>query len=194
MNAPALIWPDRPICHGDKPRWQPEGVSWRAPRGDDSGPYAQTFRTCSYCGSMHPEDLLNALRAGASASGSDWKYGWPHKFYIEGIPNPKAGHPHVDYTTCGRPSEQTLAEGGWEQYQDGFNPRTGEPNMSWRKPMPARPCPPTLHAKWYNEHLQDLEPAAFEALAAALEFSARIKFVMRDGKLHYTAPHAGFQA
>lgn len=40
--------------------------------------------TCSYCGSMSPADATKALMTpGTHYSGSDWKYGWPHKFYIE---------------------------------------------------------------------------------------------------------------
>lgn len=38
---------------------------------------------CSYCGSLHPEEAVKLLQtAGTSYSGSDWKYGFPHKFYI----------------------------------------------------------------------------------------------------------------
>lgn len=38
---------------------------------------------CGYCGSLSPKDALNRLKdPTCNASGSDWKYGWPHKFYI----------------------------------------------------------------------------------------------------------------
>ena len=41
------------------------------------------LRHCSYCGSFHPDDLANALQANtARLGGSDWKYGYPHKFYV----------------------------------------------------------------------------------------------------------------
>lgn len=41
------------------------------------------FRHCKYCGSIHPEDLYNLLIEGkVTLGGSDWKYGWPHKFYV----------------------------------------------------------------------------------------------------------------
>lgn len=44
-------------------------------------------RFCSYCGSVHPADLAAAIQtAGATLSPSDQKYGWPHKFYVEGAP------------------------------------------------------------------------------------------------------------
>jgi hypothetical protein len=64
---------------------------WNAPRGHlDNGPYDYQYRTCSFCGSIHPEDLLNALEAGASVEEADRKYGYPHKFYID-LPNSIAG-------------------------------------------------------------------------------------------------------
>ncbi len=42
------------------------------------------YPTCSYCGSLSVEAMLQAFRTpGVHYSGSDWKYGWPHKFYID---------------------------------------------------------------------------------------------------------------
>lgn len=193
MNA--LTWPERPTCHDGN--WQAQRFApqtWREPRGDDStskypSPTVQTFRTCSYCGSIHPEDLVKALEAGATLGGSDWKYGWPHKFYVNGMPNPKFGQEYPQYM-YGRPKD---GEEGWEQYQDGFNSDDGSPRMSWRKLMSMSKCPPTAHAKWYNEHLQDLSPEAFAVLAPLLEKHAGIRFEMIDGKLAYSAPHRGYQ-
>lgn len=40
------------------------------------------IRTCTYCGGIHPEDLIVLLDAGARLERTDWKYGWPHKFYV----------------------------------------------------------------------------------------------------------------
>lgn len=73
---------------------------------------ASSWRTCWYCGGMHPDDLLTALNAqgwappidwnaeevttsisngGIRISETDWKYGWPHKVYVDGLANPMAG-------------------------------------------------------------------------------------------------------
>lgn len=41
-------------------------------------------RSCSYCGSIHPGDLARQLREAGTLSEADRKYGWPHKFYLEG--------------------------------------------------------------------------------------------------------------
>lgn len=69
-----MDYPERPICHDNDTTAQRFGeTKWRERDG---------HRHCSYCGSLHPEDLLNVLNAGASLGGADWKYGWPHKFYI----------------------------------------------------------------------------------------------------------------
>lgn len=48
--------------------------SWRKPsRGEH-------FRRCSFCGSIHPDDLL--AEKGWRADWADLKYGFPHKFYV----------------------------------------------------------------------------------------------------------------
>lgn len=88
-----MKFPEKPTCHQIDSVFRVSELEakWREPREYDGGPYKQAFRTCYYCGGIHPEDLLNFLKAGASPHGSDWKYGWPHKFYIDGIPNPIAG-------------------------------------------------------------------------------------------------------
>lgn len=40
--------------------------------------------TCTWCGSLSVDGVLKAFQTpGTQYSGSDWKYGWPHKFYIE---------------------------------------------------------------------------------------------------------------
>lgn len=51
-----------------------DGWGWREPR------YLHHCRTCSYCGCVHPEDLIT--ETGWHAEWADRKYGWPHKFYI----------------------------------------------------------------------------------------------------------------
>lgn len=39
--------------------------------------------TCSYCGSMTAARAIELLKTpGTDYSGADWKYGWPHKFYL----------------------------------------------------------------------------------------------------------------
>lgn len=66
---------------------------WRDATPPDilAGRTTGSLRGCGYCGSMHPEDLAAALRSGARLDPADRKYGWPHKFYVDKVPNPHVG-------------------------------------------------------------------------------------------------------
>lgn len=60
--------------HGKNPRFSSSKITYQTRNG---------VATCSYCGSISPKEALARLLNPASdGSGSDWKYGWPHKFYI----------------------------------------------------------------------------------------------------------------
>jgi hypothetical protein len=53
--------------------------------------------TCSYCGSMGVARAIELLKTqGTAYSGADWKYGWPHKFYIG---QKKFYHNHLEDAT-----------------------------------------------------------------------------------------------
>ncbi len=72
-----MLFPEKPTCHVVDPVFKiGSDVSWREPRD------GETYRTCSYCGSIHPEDLIKVLSDVGRLGGSDWKYSWPHKFYV----------------------------------------------------------------------------------------------------------------
>jgi hypothetical protein len=157
-----MDWPDVPTCHGaGKMPATGAAFSWRERDGR---------RHCSYCGSLHPEDLLAALDAGGTLGGSDWKYGWPHKFYVR-IPNGRAGQPREAgrATGPGHPPEGTpivITDSGYD------------------------------HAKWYNEHLTDAgySPDAFARLLAALQEHAHIAWGIDPEKgLYFQAPYHGYQ-
>jgi hypothetical protein len=74
-----VSWSTQPSCHDDA--FPPNLLrSWAERDG---------LRWCSYCGSLHPEDLCNGLEQGRfKLGGADWKYGWPHKFYVSPVGNP----------------------------------------------------------------------------------------------------------
>lgn len=86
-----MQWPEKPTCHAINPVFTFSDMTWRAPKPleskseNDPGTHlGYHARTCSYCGSLHPEDLYNLLQMpGTKLGGADWKYGWPHKFYVE---------------------------------------------------------------------------------------------------------------
>ena len=67
---------------------------------------------------------------------ADWKYGWPHKFYVEGIPSPLRG-----LSVCRS-----------KTYQNGA-----------LVARDFRPEPPDAisFAKFYTTHLSDLDPEDF---------------------------------
>lgn len=189
-----MHWPEKPTCHqvngvfyaaADFMIWRLPG--WRDDKRSDEEVYRETFRTCGYCGSIHPEDLLAVLRNGATLHGSDWKYGWPHKFYVEGIPNPMAGTIIPSYTYCGlRDRLGPTAE--QYTYPDG--------HTTWREKRGEYPAPSTQGAKWYNVHLQDAgyDDAAFTELVAALALYTGIVFKKDEkGELMYAAPSRGYQ-
>jgi hypothetical protein len=78
-----MEWPTRPTCHDQTSfgaaTWEAPG--WRFPGSAPTG--VVKVRVCGFCGSIHPEDLYARLTAATLAlAGADWKYGWPHKFYL----------------------------------------------------------------------------------------------------------------
>lgn len=42
--------------------------------------------TCSYCGSLSPSKVVEAIKQGIGISFADRKYGWPHKMYLDTAP------------------------------------------------------------------------------------------------------------
>lgn len=136
---------------------------WRAPRGRrDDSPYAETFMTCGYCGSISPEDLYHAATLlPIRFDPADQKYGYLHKFYIEGIPNPIAGQLAIGYT------RSYLGDDGVRQEE--------------RHDAPA---PTFVHAKFYTRHLDELEDPARTAMLAL--FTERTDWDWGyDGKVWY---------
>lgn len=100
-----IQWPARPACHDNQWSAQQFGPSeWR-----NAGP-GRAYRSCSYCGSIHPEDLLHAMRNGSTAERSDFKYGWPHKFYITGGPVGHAKWYNEHFTDMDADAVRALSE------------------------------------------------------------------------------------
>ena len=150
------------VCHDNEyfaQRFAPHKWEVREPNGT----YGANLRHCSYCGSIHPLDLLKVLGEGAQLQGADWKYGWPHKFYVAGIKNPMAG--------------QTVKVGGRHYTNDAGEP-VDEDIMG--------KAPETLTVKFYNEHLIDLfGTPEFEQVTEAIRQRTGVQFENKDGKLYY---------
>lgn len=135
------------------PMFRDRDIHWRAP--DEYG-----MRKCSYCGSLHPDDLLRVLKTpGTHYSGSDWKYGWPHKFYIEPV-NPKA---EELVEVGGATGDGTDPLDRWRCHAHGEKPCECPKEKAtgyWQRAILGKR--PTLFCKWYNEHLEDMTDEQFQ--------------------------------
>lgn len=119
---------------------------------------------CSYCGSMSPESFIAAIRAGAKVGGSDWKYGWPHKFYVN-VPNPNPDEVRV----------------------------TGSRSVGGKTVDEYKGTYPTLPLKFYSEHLKDWGPLRDEPVRQLIEQATGIYFDQGDKGLKFRAPYHGYQ-
>lgn len=148
-------------------------VPWRDALPPDiaAGRTTGSLRSCSYCGSMHPADLAEAIRAGAKGHWADFKYGWPHKAYIDGVPNPHVGLLE-SRMSMSHPPQAEIDAGKWIQIPDGFDCNTGKPQFRWTES--GKPADATTYEKFYTVHLQDAEPEDKETierhLGQAFEF------------------------
>lgn len=161
-----MTQPTYSLAHGEKTM-----VEWDdpIPPDIDSGNpnrFVGRLRTCSYCGSMHPSDVAAAIQAGARGEWADWKYGWPHKAYFDGVPNPHVG------LLESRSGASERRGPGWFQTKDGI----------WREP--GTPAPAFVTWKFYTVHLIDATPEEKDIIESMLgihfEFSP-------DGKIKWEA-------
>lgn len=132
-----MKFPERPTCHADEAVgpfvYQGKDATWNPPRPFDKGPnthLSHHVRTCSWCGSAHPEDLMK-LEAPV-LSMADWKYGFLHKYYVD------AKNPH---------DPETVVQCGSKHYTNESGERVEEPIMGKMGPK--------LHGKLYTRHLMD---------------------------------------
>lgn len=116
------------------------------------------YTTCSYCGSLSFEDALKAFQTpGMRWSGADWKYGWPHKFYLE--------IPCEPYEAC---------------ISGHYNGETGEQSIT-------RAMKTSDHKKFYNEHLQDVSAEQLQQWNDIVGPITGVRFHWRDGRFQYFA-------
>lgn len=161
-----------PVHGTEADRWG--GWHWRDPsRG-------QHFRTCSYCGSIHPEDL--AAETDWSPSWADQKYGYPHKVYAS-IPNRQpdalfcigAGS-SPGYSPAWTEADQLTTEQRAIIERDGMGLDYGSYLFGTR---------PTHHAKLYTVHLAD--PAIPAEARDKVQQASGLMFTFQDGTIGWQA-------
>jgi hypothetical protein len=134
------------------------------------GPYDDGMKHCRYCGSLDPRELAEAIKQGkATMHGSDWKYGYPHKFYVD-IPNLIAG--------------KIVRMGGRYTTNEQGEP-LDEPIM--------RPAPAMCMSKFYTEHLALLDEATFNEVAPIINAACGITFFKENGQLKYRTSPFNYQ-
>lgn len=147
--------------------------SWRKPS------HGEHYRTCSYCGSIHPEDL--SAETAWAAEWADQKYGWPHKFYVM-IPNRTAAQRFVI-------GASTAREPRWG---DGWMPAADVPpdvNTEGWGELPGIYAwvlvgtRPGHHAKFYTQHLAD--PSADAAAIERIQVVSGRRFQFADGSISW---------
>lgn len=111
--------------------------------GEDEWKERDGYRSCSFCGSMHPDDFFAAIDRGRMLIGTDKNY----KVYVE-MPHPSAGKQIVvgsesgpAFDREGKPNKPdlTLIEKARGRYDRKIMGTAG----------------PTTQAKFYYQHLDD---------------------------------------
>lgn len=161
-----------PVHGTEADRWG--GWHWRDPsRGEH-------FRTCSYCGSINPEDL--AAETDWSPSWADQKYGYPHKVYAS-IPN---RDPDVLFCIgAGKAlsnSPDWVAEDELTDEQRRIVLRDGMRTDHAGYLFGTRP---THHAKLYTVHLAD--PAIPAEARDKVQRASGLMFTFEDGTIGWQA-------
>lgn len=171
------------LTRGDTPEYRAyiREVTEQPDLPDDDERFRDTdpFVTCTFCGGLHPDDLLRAIDLGAKVGGSDWKYGYPHKFYID-WPNPEPDKLFaISRLSKGATPETFGYSRDWYEWREEDGRWVGYGKRA------------TLHAKFYTEHLigwlNDLRAKRIEQ-ATGIHFEDR-----GSGGLFYRAPHHGYQ-
>lgn len=146
------------------------------------------FRTCSWCGSINPEDL--AAEPSWTPEWADQKHGWPHKFYVN-IPNREADKLVVVGSTGGGNPNRKLDEGWvrWEDLtpeqvevaeRDGYAKYQGEPPIGLL--FGTRP---DHFGKFYTTHLAD--PSLEPSIKTAIERGSGIQFEFKNDRVTWSA-------
>jgi hypothetical protein len=145
---------------------------WRDPS------HGEHFRRCSYCGSIHPDDL--AAETGWHAEWADQKYGWPHKFYVD-IANRDPEQLYVT-TSSTHPSPGLTAVTDLIPEQEQIMEREGYgPGSKYRPEYVQFGTRPSHYGKFYTIHLSDPDLSA--ETKNRIEAVSGIRFTFEEGRV-----------
>lgn len=153
-------------------------VEWSEAKAPDieNGVDSGRLRMCSGCGSMHPSDVANAIKAGAVGSFADWKYGYPHKAYFRHIPNPHAGLLEIR-------SRANFEQNGYERVAHArYSQFTGDRVDDYVEWVKKSEAPATTDGKFYTVHLTDASEEEREIIERHLGLSLNFT---SDGKVSW---------
>lgn len=148
---------------------------------------------CSYCGSISVADAIKFLKMhGTRFSGSDWKYGYPHKFYIE-PPNPNAKD-LVEVSSKSGPDVTARNGSGpndkWRCFAHGSQPCSCPKEQAtgyWYEVSFGTRS--HLYCKFYTKHIADGTPEQQKEFDEISKKVFGIHFeIKEDNKLYYSAP------
>lgn len=159
---------EKSIAHqkdGQARQFYPDGLApWRDATPPDvmAGKSTGSLRSCQFCGSMHPADLAAAIKAGATVEWADWKYGWPHKLYVNGVPNPHAGLDEARMTS------NRDFDGATRIALPRYSELTGKRVEDYVNFVKVEKAAATTWGKFYTVHLQDAAPEDREVIERAM--------------------------
>jgi hypothetical protein len=136
--------------HGTEIAYHPFATGW-----DWWEPHrGEHFRRCTYCGSIHPDDLAAETTGLHKVSWADMKHGFPHKVYLD-ITN---RNPEQRFIIGATPTDQP----SWGRPEDWVRPDAipeGVNTDGWTDLSRYRwihiGTRPHHNAKFYTEHLRD---------------------------------------
>lgn len=153
--------------------------------------HGEHFQRCNFCGSIKPEDL--AAEKNWKAEWADWKYGWPHKFYVD-IPNRNPDELFAIGSTTGGPVDRPIGPGyiAWGDLTDEqraiYVRDHHEITNDWPAPRGVMfGKRPFHHAKFYTIHLKD--PDISQKVRGIIERKCGLSFEFKDGKVQWRPFH-----
>ncbi len=171
------------------PPFRTGGGKWRE-RKDDGRGQPIPFPTCSWCGSMTPQQFIACIEAGCACEVADWKYGWPHKVYVM-VPNPNpdelryCGSTSVGSKICYNKDGTTYYEKTQEEPPEGYT--YWDSQSGWSKKGTYRDS----QLKFYTEHLEDLGPGELEKHHDLILKATGVHFKMGPNGLQWAARPRG---